>query len=132
MNTTSTPLNGETGGGAGVELHAAKGTFTDYNAYLEEAVLVGDKLNGGLETRNLRMISTAGNFSVDAGGTPSTPATLNYGGGPTGITGDYGSDQAFSDGTGETAMTATTQIVVPENSGGNLDDRCQFTPRARG
>ena len=125
-------LNGETGGGAGVELHAAKGTFGgDYNAYLEEAVLVGDKLNGGLETRNLRMISTAGNFSVDAGGVPSSPATINYGAGPSGITGDYGSDQAFSDGTGETALTATTQIVVPENSGGTWTIGLNSTKGAR-
>ncbi len=111
-------LNGETGGAAGVELHAAKGTFASYGEYLDAAALVGDKLNGGIETRNLRFLTTAGNFEVTAGGSTTTPAKINYGAGTSGITGDYGFDQAFGDGTGEGAMTATTQIVVPENAGG--------------
>ena len=79
--------------------------------FVANASLIGDTLNGGLATKNLRQIYTADGFTVNStisADTLNISSTTNQGG-------SFGGDQTIAAGS---AITATSQLVVPENSGG--------------
>ena len=114
---------GEKAGSAGAELAVAKGDYSTasattyeellaaYDSFTANATLIGDTLNGGLATKNLRQVYTQNGFTVNA----SAANTLNLSSNSTTDSGSFGGDQVVAAGT---AVTATTQLVVPENSGG--------------
>ena len=113
----------ENWGGAGVELAVAKGDYAitgttseefeaARDAFVANAALIGDTLNGGLATKNLRQIYTQSGFTVN--GTTTTD-TINFVSDSGRIGGNFGGDEAM---TASTAMTATSKLVVPENAGG--------------
>lgn len=121
-------LYGENWGGSGVELAMVKGDYdvsgydmnteagraaysNTYNEFLANAALIGDTLNGGIATDNLRQIHTQAGFTVNG----TTTDTVNFTGNSMNDGGSFGDDTAM---TGGTATTVTSQLVVPENSGG--------------
>ena len=116
-------LFGEDGGGANAELAMAKGNYdtssaatesefrTTYSMFTANAALIGDTLNGGVATKNLRQIHTQGGFTTN--GTIATD-TVNFASDGQG-SGSFGNNTTMTSGT---AMNVTGQLVVPEDSAG--------------
>jgi len=138
-------LMGESGGGAGVELAAAPGTFADYAALVGGgAKLVGDTLNGGLATaapslrtivgpsgfvvRDVRSTDGVGNLNdVDNLLDNGLPGILSETTGSyqvvnffdTGGNGRFGQDSPLPNGGGNNyAVNATATIIVEPGNGG--------------
>jgi len=138
-------LMGESGGGAGVELAAAPGTFADYAALVGGgAKLVGDTLNGGLATaapslrtivgpsgfvvRDVRSTDGVGNLNdVDNLLDNGLPGILSETTGSyqvvnffdTGGNGRFGQDSPLPNGGGNNyAVNATATILVEPGNGG--------------
>ena len=116
-------LYAEDSGGSGAEIFVAKGDysldsaadatefFATHDSFKANGALIGDTVNGGLATKNLRQIHTQSGFTING---TTTATTINHSSAPTGVN-SFGSNQTM---TADAAMSITSQLVVPEGAGG--------------
>ena len=97
-------------GEVGIQVAMGKGTVASAEG-IENYALIGDTVNGGIATVNLRQIYTQSGFTTN--GTISSD-TVNFASTGTG-SGNFGNDVTMDAGS---AMSVSTQLVVPENSAG--------------